>query len=307
MWRLALHTVSYAGVWRGQTQLTLEQTLRKAKELGFDGVMVMAKRPHASPLDLNEKDRQQLGDLLEKLDLTVACIAGYPDFTSGIDRPMMPFTEVQVLYVTELARLAKDLGATLVRVFTGFERQGIPFEAHWDACVRGLREAGKRVSDLGVTLAVQNHHDIGAHPDSFLWLLEEVGEPNVKAAFDAWAPCVQGIRGEALRVIVHRLAPYIAYTTCADYVALPRLQHDPALVHYSTPSPPVYWAVPMGEGVIDYPTFFGALDEIGYRGWVAFEMCAPLKGGGSLENLDEVAAAFLRYIRQEQWRKGPTG
>ena len=30
-----LHSVSYAGVWRGQAQLTLDQFLVKAKELGF--------------------------------------------------------------------------------------------------------------------------------------------------------------------------------------------------------------------------------------------------------------------------------
>ena len=49
-----LHSVSYAGVWRGQAQLTLDQFLVKAKELGFTHVEVMAKRPHLSPLDWPE-------------------------------------------------------------------------------------------------------------------------------------------------------------------------------------------------------------------------------------------------------------
>src|SRR5690349_1776094 len=41
-----LHSIGYAGVWRGQAQLTVDQFLLKAKELGFDSVMLMAKRPH---------------------------------------------------------------------------------------------------------------------------------------------------------------------------------------------------------------------------------------------------------------------
>ena len=51
--KTCLHTVSYAGTW-GQAALTLEQTIDKAAELGFDGIMLMAKRPHGSVLDLTD-------------------------------------------------------------------------------------------------------------------------------------------------------------------------------------------------------------------------------------------------------------
>ena len=46
-----LHSVSYAGVWPGQARLTLEAFVDKAADLGFRGVMLMAKRPHLSVLD----------------------------------------------------------------------------------------------------------------------------------------------------------------------------------------------------------------------------------------------------------------
>ena len=45
-----LHSVSYSGSW-GQPALTVEQFLDKAADLGYDGVMLMAKRPHLSLLD----------------------------------------------------------------------------------------------------------------------------------------------------------------------------------------------------------------------------------------------------------------
>lgn len=46
--KTCLHSVSYMGIWRGQATLTVDEFLVKAKELGFDGVMLAAKRPHVS-------------------------------------------------------------------------------------------------------------------------------------------------------------------------------------------------------------------------------------------------------------------
>ncbi len=41
--KTCLHSVSYMGIWRGQATLTVDEFLLKAKELGFDGVMLAAK------------------------------------------------------------------------------------------------------------------------------------------------------------------------------------------------------------------------------------------------------------------------
>jgi sugar phosphate isomerase/epimerase len=57
-------------------------------------------------------------------------------------------------------------------------------------------------------------------------------------------------------------------------------------------------AVPMGQGIIDYKTWFATLKEIGYQGWVVYEMCEVLDGGGSIENLDKTAKIFLDYMKQ---------
>jgi sugar phosphate isomerase/epimerase len=57
-------------------------------------------------------------------------------------------------------------------------------------------------------------------------------------------------------------------------------------------------AVPMGEGIIDYKTFFNTPKENGYQGYIAYELCDVLKGGGSIENLDKNAKAFLEYVNQ---------
>jgi len=85
-------------------------------------------------------------------------------------------------------------------------------------------------------------------------------------------------------------------TTVADYVRLKRWKYMNGLVNYRS-LPDMVRAVPMGEGFIDLKSFFRGLQAGGFEGFVAYEMCSPLRGGGSEANLDRTAAASLRQIR----------
>jgi sugar phosphate isomerase/epimerase len=312
MFKLALHSVSYAGVWPGQVQLTWQQFIAKAGQLGFDAVMLMAKRPHLSLLDMSATARREVRQIAEDNGVRVAVLAGYNDFGMGAEAPDVPVREMQVFYIGELARLAADIGCSLVRVFTAFERDTVPLQTTWNHTVNCLRDAARRAADFGVTLGVQNHHDVAVHHASLADLLVEIGEPNCKACFDAWshAPMAQAAPGyqqdgHDLAAAVKAMGPYLVHTTVADYIHQPRFRYHPALVNY-TREPDTVRAVPMGEGFLNYSCFFDTLREIGYQGYVAYEMCSPLRGGGSETNLDACARRFLDYMRnhkdQERYR-----
>jgi sugar phosphate isomerase/epimerase len=290
--KTALHSVSYAGVWPGQARLSLDDFLIRAKMLGFHAVMLMAKRPHLSLLDHDPDARRRLRERLAGLGLHVACLAGYTDFCMGADRPDIPSREMQILYVRELCRLARDLDCGLVRVFTGFDQACLSFDQQWNVCVTALRECAGQAAPLGVTIGVQNHHDLACHWQSLLDLLANVNEPNCKAMFDAWTPALQG---DDLAEAARALAPHMVHTTVADYVRRPRFRYQPTLVNFGR-EPDAIRAVPMGEGFIDYRTFLRVLREAGYQGHVAYEMCSPLRGGGSEENLDRCARRFLEFM-----------
>jgi sugar phosphate isomerase/epimerase len=293
-WKTALHSVSYAGVWYGQARLSLDAFLEKTRSLGFDAVMLMAKRPHLSMLDYGPAERRKLRERIDSLGLAVACLAGYTDFCAGTEHPEVPLREMQIAHVTELARAAHDLGCTLIRVFTGYSVPGMTPDQSWNGCVEALRECSRRAADFGVTIGVQNHHDTAVHFESLRDLLFDVDEPNCKAMFDAWAPA---LHGSELCDSVRRLAPMIVHTTTADYVRRERFTYVPSLVNYVRETDAIR-AVPMGEGFIDYRQFFRTLAETGYKGHVAYEMCSPLQGGGSEANLDRCARQFLEYMRR---------
>ena len=40
------------------------------------------------------------------------------------------------------------------------------------------------------------------------------------------------------------------------------------------------------------------MKAIGYKGYVVYEMCEVLEGGGSIENLDATARTFLERFRE---------
>lgn len=295
--KTCIHSVSYSGMWRGQALLTVDQFLVKAKELGFDGVMLGAKRPHVSLIDYDDAARQKLRARIKELGLELVCIAGYNDFTAGIDKLGVPNVEIQALYVGELARLARDLGTKMVRIYTGYERPDVPYDKQYAMVVEGLQMAGKIASRYGVTLVVQNHHDIAVNHEAMKWLLDEVNLPNVKAAFDCWSPTLQGLSSEEIKKAIFTMKPYIAHTTVADYQVHPRFQYEFPQTNYK-PLMGQHRMVPIGEGYLDYKTFINTLKEIGYQGYIAYEMCEVLKGGGSVENLDKSAKSFLEYVKQ---------
>jgi len=295
--KTCLHSIGYSGLWRGQSLLTVDEFLLKAKELGFDGVMLMAKRPHLSVLDYDKEARKKLKKRIEDLGLTLVGLAGYSDFTAGIDKAGIPHTEIQAAYIGELAELASDLGTNMVRIFTGYERPGIPFDRQYAMVVEGITLAAKEAQKYGVTLAIQNHHDIALHHDAMYWMLKEINMPNVMSGWDAWSPTLEGLSKEELRQSVFKMKPFIVNTIAADYVKLPRFQYDSQLTNYNEAKPAMR-ACAMGKGIIDYDTFIGALKEIGYQGYLVYEMCEVLDEGGSIANLDETARSFLKYVEK---------
>ncbi len=293
--KTCLHSIGYSGLWRGQAQLTVDEFLVKARELGYDGVMIMAKRPHLSPLDYDKEARAKLKKKISDLGLTLVGLAGYSDFTAGIDKPGIPHTEIQAAYIGQVAELASDLGTKMVRIFTGYERPGVPYDKQYAMVLEGIKLAAREAAKFGVTLVVQNHHDIAIHHDAMYWMLKEINLPNVMAGWDAWSPTLEKLSKEEIRQSVFKMKPFIVNTIAADYVVQPRYHYDNQLTNYVADTP-VMRATAMGKGIIDYDNFIGALKEIGYQGYLVYEMCEVLDGGGSIENLDKTAREFLKYV-----------
>ncbi len=291
--KISLFTVSFAGFW-GQARSSLEECIQRVAGLGFDGVEIMGKRPHLSPLDCSVEDCSRLGERARQCGIEVSAVAAYTDFTGGMNAAEVPFLEMQIAYIEALAVRARALGTRLIRVFSSYERDDVPFAQQWQRTVTGIRECADRAREHGVTIGIQNHHDIGVATKTLLELIGQVGRENVIPMFDCWSAY---LRGEDPAAGVCQVAPRMQFTTVADYITLPRSRYRPDLINYWEQSPPFVLAVPMGSGELPYASFFNALRECGFDGWVSYEMCSPVREGGEQAVLDRYARAFIDYMK----------
>ena len=289
-----LFSISYAGFW-GQSVLKLGEFIPHAAQLGFESVMIAGKRPHLSPLDAAEQS-QPLKAALQAAKIRCDVIGAYTNLAqpAGVGSEV-PQIEFQIAYVESLARIAAQLGAKVVRIFGAYEIEGQDPQTQWNRCVTAIREICDRAAAHGVTIALQNHHDVGLHTEALLEMLADIDRPNCKLGFDAWSPA---LRGENLYEAAKMAAPHTVITTNADYIKVPRHRYRPELVNYERQDVDWVRAVPFGTGFIDYEAFFQGLRDGGFDGIATFEMCSPLRGGGSLENLDSCARAYLDWMKQ---------
>ena len=286
-----LFSVSYAGLW-GQTRLDLHRLFRGRRHWAIPQSRLWGSGRISPSWTLTILCWTRWRKLPLNRGVEIATIAGYTDFTSGKNAAEVPFVEMQVAYVQSLSAMAIRLGAKNVRVFTGYSTDPDAYRSDWDRCVVAIRECAAVAETYGVTLGVQNHHDIGVAWESFAEFLDDVDHRNCRAMFDPWAPA---LHGDDLRACARELAPRMVQTTLADYVKLRRFCYSPGLVTYR-PMPERVLAVPLGEGFLDLEGFFSGLKEGGFSGHVAYEMCSPLRGGGAERNMDAAARKSLEAI-----------
>ena len=72
--KLALFTVTYGGIWYDGEALSLKEQIDKAKELGFDGISIEAKRPVAAPFDLSKEDLEEVREYADSQDIGIAAV-----------------------------------------------------------------------------------------------------------------------------------------------------------------------------------------------------------------------------------------
>lgn len=292
-----LHSVSYAGLW-GQDALTLEEFIPHAAALGYQGVMLMSKQPHLSPLSYTAERVKQLKALLQQHNIQASCIAGYSDPNAGFtatSSPFAPLGETQLIAIKQWCEMAQQLDCRILRLLTGLANTGETYLTQWKRCVTFMQKACEIAQDYNIIIGVQNHDDIGGHYLSMADLIDEIDRPNAKACFDAWSVALQD---EDVSVAANHLGSRIIHTTVADYVRRPRFQyHHPGEGNvYERKLDEVKACLP-GEGFIDYNLFFDTLQSNGFKGTVAFEMCSPIFGGGSRSNLDRYAKTFLQFFQ----------
>src|SRR5262249_2374070 len=157
--KIGLMSVTYTGSFYTGPALSIEETIRKTAELGFDGLELVGREPHAGPMLLDREARTRIRRTAAAEGVELAAIGAQTDFSFADAR----LREWCLLHLVELIRLASDLGVPIVRVFAagfGNMRTDAPELQQWHWAREALARASAAAADAGVTLALQNHAPI---------------------------------------------------------------------------------------------------------------------------------------------------
>jgi len=304
--KFGLLTVSYAGLFYSGPALSIKEQIYKAKEIGFDGISIEAKRPVASPLDLTAKDRAGIKEIAAGEGMEICAVESLSNFCSRI----MEERENNLAMMRMVLKLAQDLGVKLVKVFAAWPglidendiaeygpyQRGNHYKRlytdgllKWQRAVQGIREVADLAADMGITLALQNHVPvITPGYEDVLAMKNEIDKKNLKLCLDV---------------------PLFYERQEDDYVieAVKACGNEIVLSHYGAwnfnmdkNGEPIQEPAPSFGGLINYKTFVRELVEIEYDGYLVSEYCVPALDHhqpAGLEHVDLANRIALKYIK----------
>ncbi|HAQ19443.1 MAG TPA: sugar phosphate isomerase [Prolixibacteraceae bacterium] len=282
--KLGLYSISYGGIWYEGSALSFEDFCKRAKDYGFDGVELDNKRPMGCPLDLDKRKKDEMVNALLKNGLEIPAIAANNDFSS----PVPEHRECQLLMVRETARLAKDMGSKIVRLFAAwpgvvihegvgtyeltrgnfysFERQ-YPFATRierWNFVKDCLKEAAGFGEEFGVTMALQNHAPLIKTWRDTLDLVREINSPWLKICLDL--PIMDNLDNDYVANAVRTVGNLQVHSHFGgEYYRDKDDTVKPVILDYYA-----------GGKNPDYRHYIGLMNEIGYNGYFTFELCHPV-------------------------------
>lgn len=309
--KVGLYSISCSGTWfNDRPPLTVEEFVDTAKKYGYDGVELDLKRPHGSPIDLDAARCKEIREYVKSSGLEMCGVAANNNFASIVPEHI----ENELLMVKEQIRVAKELGAPVLRLFAAWRgivmKDGVAtyentarYHTYYGALdhelrqsiVSCLKECVKWAEEAGVILALQNHHPIINTYHDMLDFVKWVDSPYLKCCLDA--PCCgwtektqsseymeQAVKdvGDS-QMITHANAEFVEE---ADG-SLSMISFDPAIQPVLT----------------NYPAFIKALKAQGYKGYINYEFChMPFHSGKVLgyndyiENQIRLAQLYFRSL-----------
>jgi sugar phosphate isomerase/epimerase len=252
------------GIYLDPLGLPLRKALQEAERLGVPGVQVDAAGPLA-PDALSQTGRREFRHLLRAHNLELTAL-GCP-LRRGLDTPENQ--EGRIEHLRKVMNLSFDLGPRVVVIQPGriVEDDKDPRFHLMSEALPALGHHGDRT---GTTLALET----GLEPGDVL-----------RRFLDRFDTGGLGVNLDAANLLVHGFDPYAAVKALAG-----KIVHAHAKDARQAGSSRAAQEVPLGHGDIDWFQFFGALEEVEYRGWLTIER----ESGDN--RLADVAAgvAFLR-------------
>jgi sugar phosphate isomerase/epimerase len=266
----------------GLTDLRLEDALGLLADLGYDGIGLTLDHMHLDPLALDlplrtARAAKRLGEL--GLAVTVETGARYVLDPRRKHGPTLLDADPEArrartgLLLTGV-RVAAELGAEALHLFSGVLPQGSTEEQAWRRLAAALEPVLEAAAQAGVPLAVEPEPgQLLATLADFHRLRALLGDPEPLGLTLDLGHC-QCLEPAPPADCVRAAAPWLRHVQIED---MRRGVHE---------------HLPFGDGEIDFPPVLAALADCGYRGLTVVELPRHSHAG------PELAARSLRFLRQ---------
>ncbi|MCP3739631.1 sugar phosphate isomerase/epimerase family protein [Rossellomorea sp. BNER] len=263
------------GVIVDSLRLPLREGLKKAKEMGADGVQIYAVDGEMAPENLTSNARKELKSYIDSLGLEISALCGDLGgygFQDAADNPEKIEKSKRIL------DLALELGTNIVTTHIGMipgEKESKIYATMQEAC----EELGVYAKSINAFFAIETGPETSKRLKSFLDSLSTNG---VSVNFDP-ANMVM-VTGDDPIEGVKLLKDYIVHTHVKDGMQLKPV--DPREVYgflgYGggtdheelsklVASGEFFRELPLGKGEVNFSSYFAALQEIEYKGYLTIE------------------------------------
>ncbi|WP_106766237.1 sugar phosphate isomerase/epimerase family protein [Paenibacillus faecalis] len=270
--------------------------LKKAKEVGADGVQIYAVSGEMDPAALSPAKRKELRSYIDGLGLEISALCGDLAGHGFQDAEANP---EKIEKSKRILDLAVELGTSVVTTHIGI----VPDDKNsriYDTMYRACEELGVYAKSMNAYFAIETGPEPAAHLKSFLDTLSTNG---VSVNFDP-ANMVM-VTGDDPVEGVKLLKDYLVHTHVKDgkrfrpvdprdvYGFLGYGEMDHEKIAEMASSGAAFEEVPLGEGSVDFPAYFAALQEIGYAGYLTIER----EVGSNPEQDIRKAVEFIKSYR----------
>ncbi|MBO4894596.1 MAG: sugar phosphate isomerase/epimerase [Clostridia bacterium] len=237
--------------------------VKKAAEVGADGIQVYATRGEMAPENMDASKRSEFRKLVADNGLVISALCG--DLGGGFaNKDENP---ARVEKSKRILDLAKELGTDVVTTHIGV----VPTDKSVDR-YKIMQEACAELAEYADS--VQAHFAIETGPETSAVLKEFLDSLNSTGVAVNLDPAnLVMVTGDDPAGAVYNLRDYIVHTHAKDGKQL--FYKDPEIVYGVKSDPivtgPSFEEVPLGEGSVPWEKYLAALEDIGFRGFLTIE------------------------------------
>ncbi len=252
------------GVIINSFRTDIPTAVKKAAEVGAQGIQVYATSGEMSPLELVGNKRKEFLDLVKSNGLVISALCG--DLGGGgfihkdLNRERVDFSK-------KILDLAKELETDVVTTHIGV----VPEDPNHDR-YKIMQEACFELAEYADS--IDAHFAVETGPETSLVLkgfLDSLNSTGVGVNLDP-ANLVM-VTGDDPAKAVHNLKKYIVHTHAKDGKQI--FFRDPEIVYGIKKDVIVtddsFIEVPLGEGSVNWQEYLKALEDIGYKGFLTIE------------------------------------